>query len=224
MTSVRRSFAAMLLAGTALFLTACAGVPSASERVLSFHSDIAVQPDSTMVVRETIKVRTTGVIIKHGIFQEFDGEGTDQRFHVEDVQLDGQPAVHSSRDVPGGLRVYVGSEDLPLPPGEHTYTIAYQTGLGVRTEGGQRVLRWNVTGDKWGFPIDAASASVELPASVPRDALKIEAYTGTAHAQNPGVDFHVDGQGRVQFRSLRALGIGEGMTVVVSWPVVTGPK
>lgn len=218
MATLRRLCLAAVLAGVALFLTACAGVPASSERVLSFHSGITVQPDGTMAVRETINVRSSGVAIRHGIFREFAGEGADGRFRLEDVLLDGQPAERFTRDVAGNLRLYIGREDQLLPPGEHTYTIAFQTGLGVRTEADLRVLRWNATGDKWSFPIDAASATVELPPSVPRESLKLEAYTGAARVQKPDVDFHVDGQGRVQFQSLRALGIGEGMTVMLSWP------
>ena len=221
MAMMRRLCVATVLAGVGLFLTACAGVPASSERVLSFHSDITVQPDGAMAVRETIKLRSTAKVFRHGIVREFAGEGADARFLLGDVLLDGRPAERSTRDVAGSLRLYIGREDLPLPPGEHTYTIAFRTGLGVRTEAGLRVLRWNATSDMWPVPIDAASATVELPPSVPRDGLPIEAFIGPAHAQKPDGDFHVDDQGRVQFQSRRALGIGEGMTVVVSWPAQT---
>ena len=55
-----------------LFVLALFGLPAfAAERVLDFRSDIQVQPDSSLVVHETIRVVSEGRSIRHGIFREF---------------------------------------------------------------------------------------------------------------------------------------------------------
>ena len=43
----------------------------ADERILDFHSEIAVAADGGLDVAETIKVRSEGNDIRHGIFREF---------------------------------------------------------------------------------------------------------------------------------------------------------
>ena len=220
-----RLSAVLVLAGAALFLTACAGAPPAGERVLSFHTDLTLREDGTLQVVEQIHLRSAGAKIKRGIFRLFpanlpDAWGRPQPFAFElgDVTRDGEPAAHRIGKVPEGTNLIIADPEALLPPGEHTYTIAFTTNPQVQTSGGRHVLFWNVIGAEWGLPIDEASATVELPASVPRDALKPEAYTGAARAQKSDVDYRVDEQGRVQFRALRALGIGDGVTVMLSWP------
>ena len=43
----------------------------ADERILAWQSDIRVRPDSTLEVRETLRVRAEGVGIRRGIFRDF---------------------------------------------------------------------------------------------------------------------------------------------------------
>src|SRR5579863_2135767 len=42
-----------------------------AEQILSFNSDIAINPDGALRVDETLKVLATGDQIKHGIYREF---------------------------------------------------------------------------------------------------------------------------------------------------------
>src|SRR5688500_6840642 len=52
-------------------MLAPAQVTQADERSLAFHSDIIVQPDGTLQVRETIRVRAEGREIRRGIYRDF---------------------------------------------------------------------------------------------------------------------------------------------------------
>jgi len=45
--------------------------PSAGEEILDYHSDIRVQQDASLLVRETIRVRSAAVKIQHGIYRDF---------------------------------------------------------------------------------------------------------------------------------------------------------
>ena len=68
--------------------------PSAGEEILDYHSDIRVQQDSSLLVRETIRVRSAGVQIQHGIYRDFPTRYKDQLgnryvvdFEIVDVSL-----------------------------------------------------------------------------------------------------------------------------------------
>src|SRR5690606_19069399 len=78
-------------------------------------------------------------------------------------------------------------------------------------------LYWNVTGNGWGFPIDEATAEVFLPGDVPAGDIAAEAYTGPQGAQGRDWTAATD-VGTAVFRTTRALGPHEGLTIVASWP------
>lgn len=225
MARIARFGVVALLVGACLLLTACAGVPAGSERVFDFHSDVTVRPDGTLKVVERVRLQSAGLRIKHGIFRLFpkalpDARGRRQPFEASLVAVtrDGRPAAHHFEDVREGRTLVIADPQAPLPPGEHTYTIAFTTNRQVEEIGGLDELTWNVVGAYWGFPIDAASATFRLPVPVPPADLKVQAYTGGAGAKKEDVDYSTDGKGTVRFRALGSLGVREGMTVVLSWP------
>ena len=55
----------------ALILAFAPTVARADERILHFWSDVAIQPDSSLEVRETIDLRAEHDAINHGIFRDF---------------------------------------------------------------------------------------------------------------------------------------------------------
>ena len=62
------------------------------------------------------------------------------------------------------MRVYLGSANVMLPHGEHTYELVYRTDRQMGFFADHDELYWNVTGNGWDFPIDRATARVVLPA------------------------------------------------------------
>ena len=61
-----------------LLLLAVSGMAWAQEeRILSYDSDIAVRPDASMRVTETIAVHSAGKEIRHGIYRDFPTEYRD---------------------------------------------------------------------------------------------------------------------------------------------------
>jgi len=198
---------------------------AAQERILAFRSEIMVQADSTMTVRETIRVRSTGAQIRRGIYRDFPTRYRDRfgnryavGFEVLGVLRDGRPEAYRVVRKGDAKRVYMGREDVMLAPGEHTYTLAYATNrqLGFFAEHDE--LYWNVTGNGWVFPIDSASASVILPGEVARRVTSFEAYTGPRGARLRNYEAHVGKSGQIDFSTTQALGEGEGLTIVVTWP------
>ena len=59
-----------------------------------------------------------------------------------------------------GVRVYLGSANVMLPHGEHTYELVYRTDRQMGFFADHDELYWNVTGNGWDFPIDRATARV----------------------------------------------------------------
>lgn len=219
------------LAGLLLMLLASLPL-AAEERIIAFDSFIQVFPDSTMEVRETIRVRAEGRQIRRGIYRDFptryrDRAGNRYRvgFEVVSVLRDGVPETWSSEARGNGVRVKMGRKEVSLRPGEYTYTLTYRTHrqLGFFTDHDE--LYWNVTGNGWAFPIDRASARVALPGA-PRPAdIQVEAYTGPSGARGQDYAARVEASGEAVFTTTRSLAPGEGLTIVVSWPkgLVTQP-
>jgi uncharacterized membrane protein YgcG len=219
--SLRWRFACLL----AISCGALAQVVHADERILDFHSDITIAPDAGMDVVETIRVRAEGSQIRHGIYRDFPTEYRDRwghRVHVdfepESVTRDGvSEPFHTSGQV-NGVRVYFGSEDTTLEPGEYTYVLRYRTSRQLGFFDDHDELYWNVTGNGWDFLIDAASATVALPGSIAPSALKVEAYTGEQGARGSDYTASADAASHAVFRTTRTLGPGEGLTIVVAFP------
>ncbi len=205
---------------------------SADERILSFDSDITISADATMTVAETIRVRAEGNNIRRGIYRDFPTDYTDAygnayvvEFDVLGVSRDGAPERWRTTRQANGVRVYVGSADVFLAPGEYSYTIRYRTNRQIGYFEDHDELYWNVTGNGWGFVIDQASATVKLPGTVSRDDITIEGYTGYMGDRGQQYTVAVT-DGEASIRSSRALLANQGLTLAVSWPkgVVAEPN
>ena len=209
---------------TALAFLLLATATPAEERILSWRSDIAVLPDSTLEVTETLLVRAEGDQIRRGILRDFPTTYVDRRgthvvtgFDVIEVTRDGRPEPHRTDRLANGMRIRIGQPDMYLAPGEYTYAIRYRTDRQLGFFPDHDELYWNVTGNDWDFRIDSAAAVVRLPAAVPADAIHAEAYTGPQGAQ--GLDWQASTDaGMANFQTTRSLGPREGFTIVASWP------
>jgi uncharacterized membrane protein YgcG len=196
----------------------------ATERILSYDSDITVRADGSQAVTETIQVRAEGVDIKRGIYRDFPtdyytryGRHVRVKFEVSGVERDGRPEPFHTQRLDNGVRVYVGRGDVFLDPGTYTYRLSYVTDRQLGFFKDHDELYWNVTGNGWMFAIDKVTARVRLPEGVPADRIEAEAYTGQQGAK--GRDYEAQAtEGGAAFVSTRALGPGEGLTLVVGWP------
>ena len=199
-----------------------------ARRILHFQSHIAVNPDSSMMVTETITYETG--VRKRGIVRDFPTTYRDSHgnrvtvgFKVLEVQRDGQPEPYHIEAATNGERIYIGSKDHYLDPGVYTYTIKYHTDRQLGYFEDHDELYWNVTGNAWDFPIEAAEALIELPAGA--KVLKYTAYTGRRGERGQAFTARA-GENDVLFKTTRPLYPGQGLTVVVAWPkgVVQAPS
>ena len=220
--------------GPLLIITICLvlSVPSAAqdfgystERILLFYSEITVHSDSSMTVRETIKVVSTGNEIKRGITRDFPTRYKDRYgnryvvgFQVVEVLRDGRPEPYHIEGRMNGERVYIGDADVLLSPGEYTYTLTYKTNRQLGYFKDRDELYWNVTGNDSEFPIEKACAAVTPPKGASPSVLKLDGYTGRKGSKAKDFRAYVDGKGRAVFHTTMPLRPEEGLTVVVSWP------
>jgi len=215
---------ARILALSSVALLLCLGPAYGAERILSYHSDIEVHPDATMTVVETVRVRAEGINIRRGIYRDFptdykDGFGNRYRvsFEVLDVTRDGRPEAWRVEAHANGVRVYAGRAEVFLEPGVYEYAIRYRTSRQLGFFEDHDELYWNVTGNGWAFPIDAASASVTLPEGVPPESVGIVGYTGPYGSRARSAETGVR-DGRAWIETTQPLHPREGLTLVVTWP------
>lgn len=246
MTSARRTAAAAAFA-LGWFICAVhapAGDWQVGERIVDFHSHIEVSADGGLRVTETIAALAAGDEIKRGIYRDFPtlyrmplwsggpenpfaefGGGplfsysVEVPFDVYAVERNGQPESYHIAETANGLRVYIGAESVQLTPGHHVYRIQYGTARQIGFFAEHDELYWNVTGNGWIFPIDRASATVILPAAIPRDEIRVEGYTGAQGAMERHLTAAVEtGSGSLQFATTRGLDRYEGLTIVAAFP------
>lgn len=197
----------------------------ADERILSFHSDVTVFTDGMIEVTETIRVRAEGAAIRRGIYRDFPVEYEDTLGNTHQITVDplavtrnGSPEAFHTKRSGRDIRTYFGHADRYIEHGEHTYAFRYRANrmLGFFDEHDE--LYWNVTGFRWAFPIDEASATVTLAFDAPREAVIVEGYTGPLGAKQQYYSREMDEAGRIHFRADDPLSSSNGLTIVVGWP------
>jgi hypothetical protein len=211
------------LAGLLAILLTLALPARADERILAFASEMDVHADGTMEVSETIRVRSEGDQIRHGIYRDLPtiyrtptGEVTRVRLTVGRVERDGESEPYVLEGLSNGQRVKIGTAESLVAPGEHSYRILYTISDEIGFFATHDELYWNVTGTGWPFAIDAVEANVRLPG-----AARILDYTGyTGGEGETGKDFIADrrSDSEIHFATSRGLGPHENLTIVVTWP------
>jgi uncharacterized membrane protein YgcG len=197
----------------------------AAERILDFRSEIIVLPSGNIDVTENIRVRAEGREIRRGIYRDIptdwrDRHGNHFRADLEVLAVfrDEQPEDFHTRQLDNGLRIYIGSEQRLLDKGEYQYIIRYRMGRQLGFFDAHDELYWNVTGNGWIFPIDHASAEIQLPETVPPLQINTEGYTGVQGSRGQSYESWVEPEGIARFETTRKLNSGEGLTIVVTWP------
>ncbi|HEY7685044.1 MAG TPA: DUF2207 domain-containing protein [Gemmatimonadales bacterium] len=198
------------------------GAPAvAQERSLAierFHATIQVEPSGTIQVAESIVARFTGswngiyrtIPVKYRTAQGLNWTlGLDLQSATDEA---GRPLrVEASRE-----RHYIKYK-IWVPDAldaTRTVVLRYRATNGLRFFEEHDELYWNVTGDEWDVPIEAASARIELPPGT--EGIRAIAFNGVygSTAQEAAVET----QGTtVRIAMPHALAFSEGLTAVVGW-------
>ncbi len=194
----------------------------ADERITNFVSEAQVNADASIDVTENISIIAEGREINHGILRDFPTTYTDRNgirvivgFDVLSVERDGRGENYAIENLSNGRRIRIGSGDIWVSRGLHTYAIRYRTTRQLGFFQDYDELYWNVTGNGWTFPIDQATAIVRLPSAA--KIIQHHAYTG--YQGEDGSDARViNGTGNEYTAvTTRSFAPGEGLTVAVAW-------
>jgi len=193
------------------------------EKIISFDSVIYVNKDSSLVVKEIIKVISQGRIIKRGIFRDFPtkymnkGLKWNVDFDVMLVKKNGFSEPYHIENIKNGKRLYIGSKNIFLHPGTYTYEITYKTNRQLGFFDDFDELYYNITGNFWAFPIEKASATIILPKDAKTHILNVMAYTGKYGTKASDYSVKKLDNGNILFKTNRELKPKDGLTIAVSW-------
>lgn len=191
---------------------------SARERIVRFDVEAVIGTDASLTVAERITVMAEGKDIRRGIIRSIptdftDSEGKMRRAPLDLVSalLDGKPTQARVSRAAERLEFRLGDPDVPLPFGEHVFTITYTTAGQLGFFEDHDELYWNVTGNDWVFPIEKAVFRISLPGGAPLTVW--DAFTGFRGEK--GKDFIRAEDGT--FETTRRLEPGEGFSVAAGW-------
>ncbi|MBK7269563.1 MAG: DUF2207 domain-containing protein [Flavobacteriales bacterium] len=192
-----------------------------TEKINSFHTDLAVAPDGQLTVTEEISIHAEGVEFKRGIVRRLPLRFTDHtgrqhrvKYEFTAVEVFGAPSPHHTATEGDDFVLYVGSEGNFLEPGDYPYRITYTTKGQVGFFPDYDEIYWNVNGNGWAFAIDSISALIHLPPTA--QVKQTACYTGVmGSTENACSDSIIDAR-TVLFQG-RAMGYYEGLTVAVGF-------
>ena len=207
-----------LTALLALLLLSVCGVSARELEIQNFHADVQVSPDGSISVTEKIQVHFIGSW--QGLYRSIPIEYvTPQGFNYtlfvdvkrvtdEDgraLKFDASRERHYRK-----LKIYV--------PGAfnatHTISIEYSVADGLRFFEDHDELYWNVTGDLWDYPIQSASATIQLPAGTTN--VRANQFTGGYGSRAQDADVQVSGND-VEVHTRNPLRFHEGLTIAVAF-------
>ncbi len=202
----------------ALMLAATPAVAQRSLVIERFDAQITVNTDRSIEVTETIVPRFTGSW--NGIFRMIPVEyHTPQGFNwTLKLELqsvtdgDGNPLeVETSRERHyRKFKIWVpGAEDAT-----RTVVLKYRATNALRFFDEHDELYWNVTGDEWEFPIEAASATIRLPRAA--TGIRAIAFNGVYGSQARDAAVTISGS-TIRIAMPHRLDFREGLTAVVGW-------
>jgi uncharacterized membrane protein len=185
-----------------------------------FHSDIMINGDSSILVKETIDVEFHQS--RHGIYREIPFKYRDEFGKV----ITTPTRVFSVTDESGKSWKYQVKKEGHLVNirigdakryvrGKQTYVITYKVENVVLFFSDHDELYWNVTGNYWRAPIKEASASVSLAIKDKSKNLMVAGYEGGYGSKEECGYEAYDNSGK--FFTKRSLKMGEGLTIAFGW-------
>ncbi len=201
-----------------LALLPATAVAQRSLAIKRFDATIVVLPDASLDITESITAAFTGSW--NGIYRTVPVDyHTPQGFNwslrlnlLGATDQDGRALkVESARE-----RHYIKYK-IWVPGAENTtrtISFHYRAWNGLRFFADHDELYWNVTGDEWDVPIDAATAQIQLPPAA--SGVRAIAFNGAygSTARDAKVDLQ---ETAIRIAMPHGLGFHEGLTTVVGW-------
>ena len=209
----------------AIFLILPAAVVSASsalaaEEIKTFHSDITVNSDTSISIKETLLYLTSEQ--KHGIYRyipiRYNRDGINYTARISNITVtaDGQPVTISQNSQNGNIVLKIGDPEATFTRSK-TYLITYSVENAVRqakNANGQIIpeLYWDITGEGWTIPVTASSATVYSPSATIQSVTCFSGPFGSSdnRCQKSLIDTH-----RAIFGYDQTINYGDNFTIAV---------
>lgn len=184
----------------------------------SFHSDISVPQDRSIVITETLRPRFEGSW--NGIYRLIPiryRTPRDEDFRLDLVVLSVTDGNHQPLRYETSTEGHYRKIKIWIPDARDatkTVVLRYRTNDAVQFYEEYDEIYWNVTGDGWEIPIHNASATLYLPDQI--SGLRTAAYTGAYGSREQAVRIVEEGT-TINYFATRPLGIHEGLTIAAAW-------
>lgn len=186
-----------------------------------FHSDIAVNEDSSFTVKETIEVEFHRP--RHGIYREIPFSYIDElgKKLVTPMEVlsvtdssgkEWKTKVENHNNV---VYIRIGDAEKYVK-GNQTYIILYKVENAILFFDDHDELYWNVTGNYWEAPIREASAGVMLVTKNKSRTLWASCYTGRYGSKDKACRYETYDNSS-EFITRKNLDAGEGFTIAFGW-------
>lgn len=190
----------------------------AEEVIHTFDVKAELTYDRQLTITETIAYDFDGVE-RHGIFRfipnVYDRDGAKYRLGITflDATMDDQPIAWSVTGEGAMQQIKIGDADRYVT-GKHVYKFTYRTNRAINDFADHRELYWNLTGNEWGVSIE----QVRFTLAGPGESNQVKCFTGSYGDTAEECTIKTIGK-NVTASSKRAFAGGEGMTVVIGYPL-----
>jgi len=209
-----------------LILSTICAFPANNERITEYGSEIRVDENGVIYVKEIITWYCPVKNQKRGIFRDFPTVYTGRArtrfsvpFEIKAIRKNGKNEDYHTEALNNGIRIYIGNENIMLDRGEYTYEIEYITSRQIHFGGGEDgddVFKWNITGNDWAFPIEKAWAKITLPPGA--DETSFVAYTGKQGEYGTAYTTRILPTNERYVETTETLEAGEGITTESHFP------
>jgi hypothetical protein len=185
-----------------------------------FHSDIMIDEDSSVLVKETIEVEFHQS--RHGVYREIPFKYRDELGKVITTPTrvlsvtddSGKPWKYQVKKAGHLVNIRIGDAKRYVK-GNQTYVVTYVVENVILFFNDHDELYWNVTGNYWKAPIKEASATVSLTTKNKSKNLMTAGYEGSYGSKEECGYETYDNSGK--FFTKRNLNMGEGLTIAFGW-------
>ena len=198
----------------------------ASEQINQIKSDITINRDATVDIVEHIQYETDEQ--HHGILRDIpykysQGEGyATAGFELKSVADESdQPVKYTTSDTSDGIEIKIGDANK-IFTGKKDYKISYRFKYALNYFDDHDELYLNITGDKWGFPVEKSEAMVNFSGFSPKKT-DYKCFTGATGSTDENCNKSEE-NGKLLFSSSDPLtivvGFEKGLVARVDRPII----
>ncbi|MFC1700429.1 DUF2207 domain-containing protein, partial [Patescibacteria group bacterium] len=195
-----------------------------SEQIEGFYSEITVNEDGTINVKETIKYNFQELPDKHGIYRFLDYkrenlQGKNYILNTDVLQITndkGTPYQFQESKKGDYIRLKIGDANQTIT-GIHTYVVTYKVSGALTYFSDHDELFWNISGTEWPVSINRVEGKIILPKDIPSNKIDVVCYEGWYGSSSQSCSTYI-GDHDARAISSRTFSSGENLSIAVSFP------